>query len=99
MMKTAFATVHGLLEQRTSERPQDIFLYFEDQRFTFADIEQSASRVACGRSDVRCSSRRTVAKAVFIMRVAPRCRYGGAFRDAEAGAVFGGTAPKTSPAT
>ncbi|WBX85355.1 AMP-binding protein [Sphingosinicella microcystinivorans] len=41
-------TVHGLLQQRAAERPDDPFLHFEDRAFTFGALHEAASRLAGG---------------------------------------------------
>lgn len=41
-------TVHGLLRQRAVERPNDTFLHFEEQAFTFGALAEAADRLAGG---------------------------------------------------
>lgn len=41
-------TVHGLLKQRAAERPDDLFLHFEAQDFTFGALQEAATRIAGG---------------------------------------------------
>ncbi|MGD9713875.1 MAG: AMP-binding protein [Thermomicrobiales bacterium] len=41
-------TVHGLLRQRAAERPDDVFLHFEDQSFSYSDLLRASERLASG---------------------------------------------------
>ena len=47
-MDTRGDTVHGLVERLARERPHDVFLHFEDQAFSYLEIDQASSRVAAG---------------------------------------------------
>jgi len=48
LANVAERTVHGLLKQRAAERPNDPFLHFEGQDFTFGALHTAAARVAGG---------------------------------------------------
>ncbi len=41
-------TVHGVIEQLAEDRGNRLFLSFEEQEFSYADLNKEASRVACG---------------------------------------------------
>lgn len=41
-------TVHGIVEELASAKADDVFLFFDDESYTYADINNEASRVAAG---------------------------------------------------
>lgn len=53
VMDPAVRTVHGLVEHLASTRAERAFLYFEDQVYSYADMNRAASRVAKGLEALR----------------------------------------------
>ncbi len=47
-MEAEATTVHGLLDERAAERGDDVFLLFDDLRFSFSALAEASARLAGG---------------------------------------------------